>query len=209
MTRPQIDAVVFDIGNVLITWQPEVLYDRWIGEDRRHALFAEVDLHRMNDAVDRGAPFRASVETLAADHPDWADEIRMWHDRWLDMASPVIDRSVRLLRALRARGVPVFALSNFGVDTFAIAEGAYDFLSEFDQRFISGHLEVIKPDAEIYEILERDTGVAPDRLFFTDDRADNIAAAEARGWHGHLFTRPADLAERLVALGLLEPEQAI
>jgi 2-haloacid dehalogenase len=203
-----VDAVIYDIGNVLIEWQPERFYDREIGEARRRALFAEVDLHAMNDAVDRGAPFRETVHATAAAHPAWEAEIRLWHDRWIELASPVIDHSLRLLRALRARGVPVHALSNFGIGSFAHAETVYPFLTEFDRRYISGHMGVTKPDPRIYAMVEEDCGVPPDRLLFVDDRPDNIAAALARGWQAHLFEHPRGWADRLAAEGLLSPAEA-
>lgn len=202
------DAVIFDIGNVLIEWRPERFFDRVIGADRRRALFAEVDLHGMNDLVDRGHDFRDTVYGWSEQYPDWRAEIRMWHDNWLDLATPEIAQSVRILRALRRDGVPVFALTNFGIGTFALAEPAYPFLSEFDRRYISGQMGVIKPEAEIYEMVEADCGIAPERLLFTDDRADNIAAAAARGWQTHLFQSPEGWADCLVAAGLLTREAA-
>ena len=205
---PSIKAVVFDIGNVLIEWQPKRFYDATIGEDRRRAMFAALDLHGMNDGVDRGDNFRDAVTAFAEANPDWRAEILMWHDNWADMASPAIPHSVRLLRALRTAGVPCFALSNFGIQTFEIAETRYDFLQDFDRRYISGHMGVIKPDAEIYRMLEDDCGVAPGHLLFTDDRIDNIRAADRRGWQTHLFDGPAAFAGRLVAEGLLTPDQA-
>ena len=204
----RIQAVVFDIGNVLLEWDPMKLYAAELGRARAEELFDAVDLHGMNVAVDLGADFREAVHALAAEHPEWGDAVLLWHDRWLEMATPAIDRSVRLLRALRSKGVPVFALSNFGVATFEIAEAAYPFLAEFDQRFISGHMEVMKPDAEIYAALERDTGVAPAGLLFADDRPENIEAAEARGWQGHLFEHADGWAARLVAEGLLTEAEA-
>ena len=205
---PTVKAVVFDIGNVLIAWQPERFYDARVGEARRREMFATLDLHGMNDGVDRGDHFHDAVTGFAAANPDWHSEIMMWHDNWADMASPAIDHSVRLLRALRAEGVPCLALSNFGIQTFEIAETRYNFLHEFDQRYISGHLGVIKPDAEIYARLEADCGVAPGNLLFTDDRIDNIRAADRRGWQTHLFDGPRAFAGRLIAEGLLTPEQA-
>ncbi|MGR3631776.1 MAG: HAD family hydrolase [Limimaricola soesokkakensis] len=203
-----IDAVVFDIGNVLIEWNPERVYDAVIGPERRAELFAEVDLHGMNERVDLGESFHGQVSALAEAHPERAAEIMLWHDRWIEMASPEIPHSGRLLRALKARGVPVFALSNFGVETFEIARAHYPVFAKFDALFVSGHLRMAKPDAPIYERLERDTGVAPERLLFTDDRADNIAAAHARGWQTHHFTGPEGLADRLVAEGLLSEAEA-
>lgn len=206
MAPPQ--AVVFDIGNVLIEWQPERFYDRVIGEDRRRAMFAAIDLHGMNDGVDRGAHFQDTIYAAAALHPEWRAEIRMWHDHWIEMASPAIDHSVRLLRALRAVNVPVFALSNFGIQSFALACVHYPFLADFDRRYVSGHMGVIKPDPEIYRMVEADCALPPDALLFTDDRQDNVDVARARGWRTHLFEGASGWADRLVAEGLLNREQA-
>ena len=203
-----IKAVVFDIGNVLIEWQPERFYDAAIGEARRKQMFAAVDLHGMNELVDLGHPFTQTIYDTAETYPDWRDEIRMWHDRWIEMANPVIDRSVRLMKALRAKGVPVFSLTNFGVESYDYAATHYGFLRDFDRDFISGHLKVTKPSAEIYRIVEDRSGLSGSELIFADDRSDNIAAADARGWHTHLFEGPAGWADRLVAEGLLTPEEA-
>ena len=203
-----IDAVIFDIGNVLIEWQPERFYDRVIGEARRREMFAEVDLHGMNDRVDLGEDFTQTIYDCADANPKWRDEIRMWHDHWIELAQPAIPHSVKLLRTLRAKGVPVYALTNFGIGSFDYAKTQYDFLDEFDRAYVSGHMKVIKPDPKIYQMVEEDCGVPPDRLLFADDRADNIAAAEARGWNGHLFEGPQGWAERLVTEGLLTAEEA-
>lgn len=202
------DAVVFDIGRVLIHWDPEGFYDREIGPDARARLFAEVDLHGTNLAIDGGAPFRGSILALAGRHPGWAREIRWWHDRWIELARPEIPQSVRLMRALRRRGVPVFALTNFGAESFAAATRHYPFFAEFDRAFVSGRLRVLKPDPAIYAVVEAACAIAPDRLFFTDDNARNIAAAAARAWQVHLFDGPQGLAARLVAMGLLAGDEA-
>lgn len=202
------EAVIFDIGNVLTRWQPEAFYDRVIGEDRRRALFAAVDLHHMNDLIDEGALFRETIYDWAERHPEWAPEVRMWYDRWIELASPRIDGSIRLQRALRAKGVPVFALTNFGRDSFAEAVPKMDFLQDFDRRYVSGEMGVIKPDPRIYAMVEQDCGIAPDRLIFTDDRADNITAAARRGWRTHQFETWQGWARRLVAEGLLTDQEA-
>ena len=203
-----VHAVIFDIGNVLIEWQPERFYDSVIGADRRKAMFDEIDLHGINDQVDRGRNFRDTIYAAAEANPKWQSEVQMWHDRWIEMAAPAIDHSVRLLRALRAAGVPVFALTNFGIQTFDIAEPVYPFLGEFDRRYISGHMQVVKPDMQIYEMVEADCGLDPSGLLFTDDRAENIQAAADRGWQTHLFENPQGWADRLVAAGLLTFEVA-
>ena len=201
-------AVIFDIGNVLTCWQPEAFYDRVIGPDRRRALFAAVDLHAMNDLVDAGGLFRETIYDWADRIPDWAPEIRMWYDRWVELASPRIEGSIALLRALRAKGVPVFSLTNFGSYSYEEARAKMDFLSEFDREYVSGRMGVIKPDARIYEMVEADCGIAPDRLLFTDDKAENITAAARRGWRTHQFETWQGFARRLVAEGLLTKGEA-
>lgn len=203
-----VKAVIFDIGNVLIEWQPERFYDATIGEGARRAMFAAVDLHAMNDRVDSGGDFAGEIASTARLFPDHAEAILMWHRHWLDMARPEIPHSVRLLRALRARGVPVFALSNFGLEPFAMARATYPFLDEFDQLYLSGALGVTKPAPRIYELLEARCGIPADSLLFTDDRAENIAAAAARGWQTHLFDGPEGWAARLIAADLLTESEA-
>lgn len=203
-----IQAVIFDIGNVLIEWQPERFYDRVIGRERRQAMFAAIDLHGMNDRVDRGENFHDVIRAQAAAQPEWHAEIMLWHDRWIEMAAPAIDHSVRLLRALRGKGIPVFALTNFGVQTFEIGEAEYPFLMEFNRRYISGHMGVIKPDALIYQMVEDDCELPTESLLFADDRVDNIDAAAQRGWQTHLFEHPQGWADRLVAENLLTPQEA-
>ena len=206
---PPIKAVVFDIGNVLIEWKPERFYDATIGEERRRAMFATVDLHGMNDLVDRGEDFTDTIYKWAEKYPDWRNEIRMWHDNWLELATPQIPYSVRLMRALQAKGVSCFILSNIGVRTWEIAVEAYPFLAEFDRAYVSGQMRMAKPDDEIYAEVERDCGIAPGQLIFADDRQDNIDTAAGRGWQTHLFEGPQGWADRLVAEGLLSAEEAV
>lgn len=203
-----VEAVIFDIGNVLIEWQPERYYDQIMPRAEREAMFAEIDLHGMNDIIDRGGPFRETIYDWAERYPRWRDKIRLWHDDWIQMAAPVIPRSLRLMQALQARGVPVFSLTNFGIGSFDYACTHYPFLRDFDRPFISGHMGVIKPEARIYEMVEQASGMAGAQLLFTDDRADNIAAAHLRGWKTHLFEGPAGWAARLVAEGLLTDAEA-
>ena len=196
-------AVIFDIGNVLTRWQPEAFYDRVIGPDRRRALFAAVDLHAMNDVVDSGGLFRETIYNWADRTPEWAAEIRMWYDRWIELASPRIEGSIALLRALRRNGVPVYSLTNFGRYSYEEARGKMDFLSEFDREYVSGRMGVIKPAPRIYEMVEQDCGIAPNLLLFTDDKAENITAAARRGWRTHQFETWQGWAQRLVAEGLM------
>ncbi len=203
------EAVVFDIGNVLIEWHPEQFYDGMIGPEKRRAMFDAVDLHAINERVDMGENFRDVIYTAAELYPEWRAEIRMWHDCWIKMASPVIHHSVRLMTNLQAIGVPVFSLTNFGIETYDLAITHYPFFANFDRDFISGHMRMVKPNPLIYQTLEEVSGITPEALLFTDDRAENIAAAAQRGWQTHLFEGPQGWADRLVEAGLLTKDQAI
>ncbi|SEK57094.1 2-haloacid dehalogenase [Roseovarius nanhaiticus] len=201
-------AVIFDIGNVLIAWQPERYFDRLCGASRRRAMFGSVDIHAMMNRIDAGADFGAEAARMAAVHPDFASELMHFRDHWCDIAQPAIPHSVRLMTALRARGVPVYALSNFGAGNFPLSAAQFPFLRQFDRAYISGRMGLIKPDPAIYAAVEADCGLLPEALFFTDDRAENIEAAAARGWQVHLFEQPEGLARALVTKGLLTPQEA-
>jgi len=205
---PCVRAVIFDIGNVLIAWNPEAYYDRIVGRDRRIAFFDQIAFFDLMNQMDAGAPFAETIEDWALANPEWGAELRMLRDNWCDVAQPAIDHSVRLLAALRARETPVFALTNFGSQNFPLSVAQFPFLGTFDRTYVSGDMGLIKPDPAIYAAVEADCGLPPQSLLFADDRAENIAAARARGWQGHLFEHPQGWADRLVAAGLLSAEEA-
>lgn len=202
------EAVVLDIGNVLIEWNPEAFYDTRLGPDQRRRFMHETNIHAMNLEVDRGADLFAATTQLAAQYPHWADEIMQWHDNWLAFVPGPIERSVRLMQALQHKGIPVFALSNFGHTPFDIACTAHPFLQAFDRSYISARLGLIKPDAGIYQALEADCTFDTRALLFTDDRPENIEAAKRRGWQTHLFDGPDGWAHTLVQAGLLSETEA-
>jgi 2-haloacid dehalogenase len=205
MPDPSPSAVVFDVGNVLIPWDPERLYGRLIPDPAARARFlSDICPPEWNAAFDRGAPMPEGVEAHAARHPAHAGLIRAWWARWPEMLGPPVAGSVACLRALKARGVPVFGLTNFAAETWEIARAAHPFLDAFDLCVVSARERRIKPEPEIYAALEARAGLPPEALFFVDDRPENVAAAEARGWRGHLFEGPERLAAALAALGLLD-----
>lgn len=203
-----INAVLFDIGNVLVGWNPFAVYDALIGPDRRRAFFDAVPMFQENERIDLGDDFTEVVQSIAQRYPEWSTEIEIWQTQWADMVSPSIDHSVRLLRALRTKGIPVYALSNFGDQTFDFAQNRYPFLREFDHAYISGRLKMVKPYADIYAHVETHCGFAPNTLLFTDDLPANIETASSRGWQTHLFTGPQGWANCLISHGLLSESEA-
>jgi 2-haloacid dehalogenase len=196
--------VVFDIGNVLLRWDPRNLYRNVFDDEERMERFLAtalaMDFVSHTDAVE---DFGAAVAKRAMSFPEFAKETLMFHERWTETLGEPIDENVALLRRLRASGKPVYALSNFAHETFALAERKHDFLSEFDDRVISGHVGFVKPDAGIYEILFKRAGRKPSELLFIDDSPANVRASEALGMPAIHYRPGVDLESELVARGAL------
>jgi 2-haloacid dehalogenase len=206
MARPT--AMVFDIGEVLVRWDPVRVYARLIPDDAERArFFAEIMPPEVNASFDRGVPMPQGLEEHAARHPAHAGLIRAWWTEWTETFGPAVDGSVACLRALKAKGTPVYGLTNFAAETFPIAQKKFPFLTEFDVCVVSAHERVNKPEPAIYAALEARVPEPPEALFFADDKAENVAAAVARGWRGHHFTGPEGLQAALVEAGLLTADE--
>lgn len=198
-----VEAVVWDIGNVFAIWDPVSYYERRLGAEGCARFFAESGIEAVNVELDLGAPARQTLEAHAALHPDWADEIRLWFDDWGEMFRAPVPGMAELFAEVKATGVRMLALSNFGGETFEIAKEMHPVLAGFDEAYVSAHLSCIKPDPAIYAALENGSGLSGAALIFVDDKAENIAAAEARGWKGHVFDGANGWRARLGAEGVL------
>ena len=196
--------VVFDIGNVLLRWNPRNLYRKAFDDEARMERFLSTALAMDFVAHTDTAPdFAAAVEARAKAFPEFADELRLFHERWIETLGGPIDENVALLRRLKAAGRPVHALSNFAADKFALARELHDFLDAFDVAVISGHVGAVKPEARIYEILFERAGATPRELLFIDDLAANVRAAEALGMPTIHLRPGVDLERELKARGAL------
>ena len=200
-----VHAVVFDVGNVLVDWDPRFLYERLIEDDRAlDAFLRDVVTHDWHFQHDAGRSFAETSAELSARFPDQADLIAQWGPRFNDSNRSTIPGMPELVAELDAAGVPLFAITNFSGEFFPPFREKYpDLFAPFRDIVVSGDERVMKPDPRIYAIaLERFGLAGPDGLF-VDDRAENIAGAEAAGLRGHLFRDAATLRAELVALGLL------
>ena len=196
--------VVFDIGNVLLRWNPRNLYRKAFDDEERMERFLATALSmEFVSHTDIVEDFGAAVAARAKAFPEFADELRLFRERWIETIGGPIEENVALLRRLRAAGQPVYALSNFAHETFALVERQYDFLSEFDGRVISGHVGVVKPDPRIYKILFERAGRPPSELLFIDDSAANVRASEALGMPAIHFRPGIDLEAELIARGAM------
>ena len=201
-----IDAVVFDLGAVLIDWNPRYLYRRLFDGDEvaMERFLTEVCTPEWNRRQDAGRTWAEAVESLVAEHPDQADLIRAYRSSWLEMLGGSIDGTVAIFDELRARGVPLFALSNWSTETWPMAVERFPFLGGFTDILISGEAGVAKPDPRIYRILIERDRLDPARTVFIDDVPANVEGARAAGFVGIVFTDPDSLRRELVGLGLLD-----
>lgn len=201
-----IDVVVFDIGNVLIRWDPRLLYRPLFDENEAlmEDFLSSVCTHDWNQEMDRGMSFAEGVARLTAERPDCAELIRIYDECWQQMVPGAIDGTVELLERLKARGVPLYALTNFSAEKFAETLERFDFLKLFDGIVVSAHERLIKPDPRFYRVLFERHRIAPERAVFIDDLPANIEVARSLGMTGWVFDGPEPLERRLVEAGLLE-----
>ena len=201
-----VEAVVFDLGGVLIDWDPRYLYRRLLdGDTAVEAFLAEVGFARWNHAVDAGErTWAEAVAELAAVHPHHRELIEAYPERFGETLGGPIEDAVQVLRELHDGGIRLVALTNWSVETFPVARARFDFLELFDGIVVSGEEGVAKPDPAIFAILLRRHLLEPARTAYVDDRLDNVEAARAAGLHGLLFTDASALRRDLSRLGLLD-----
>jgi 2-haloacid dehalogenase len=197
-------AVVFDIGRVLFEWQLGALFGKLI-EDRQELdwFLANVVTEEWHFEHDRGRALAEMIPERIALFPQYEAHIRAYATRFNETIPGPVEGSHALVERLAARGVPLFCLTNFGDEFFAAFRPTQPIFDLFESIIVSGEEKVAKPDPRIYQIVEERSGRSGCELFFTDDNAANIAAAQARGWDAHLFTDSKSLEAQLVQAGLL------
>ena len=205
MNNTPVTAVVFDIGAVLVDWNPEYLYAKVIPDpDERRWFLSEVCTPEWNFAMDAGTSVSEEVAKLAAERPEYADLINPWWDRWHEMLGDEIPGTRTIAEELKRSGKPVYALTNWNAQTWEIGVAVFPFLGEvFDGVVVSGQEGVTKPDPRIFEILSNRYELDPAATVFIDDSPRNIAAAAALGYRAHLFTSASELEAWLKAIDVL------
>lgn len=195
----QINTIIFDLGGVLIDWNPEYVFREVIpDDDRRNYFFQHICTHDWNIEQDAGRPLAVATEMLVREFPDWETEIRTYYDRWEDMLGGPIHDTVDILRSLRdQKKHRLLALTNWSGETFPVALGLYDFLHWFEGIVVSGDEGTRKPFPDIYQLLLDRYGVTPQHAVFIDDNLHNVRAAEDHGIHGIHFQSPEHLLETL------------
>ena len=200
----EITTVVFDLGGVLIDWNPRHLYRKVFGDDvaAMESFLAEVCTPEWNASLDAGGSFADAVATLVAAHPEQAELIAMYHSRWPEMLGEAFAATVEILNEVRRAGYRTYALSNWSAETFPITRPHFPFLDEMDGILISGEVGVGKPDAAIFREFIARFGIEPDRTVYIDDWDLNVATASGLGLVAIQFVGAAQLRAELRRLGV-------
>jgi 2-haloacid dehalogenase len=201
----KINAVVFDLGGVLIDWNPRHLYRRLFADaDEMEEFLATICTDEWHREHDLGADIKESCEGLASLHPDHRDMIMAWAEHGEEMAAGQLDQNVGVLSELRVAGVRCYALSNMEPEAFTIRYERFPFMKWFDGYVVSGIEGIAKPDLRIFEILLERYGLQPVSTVFVDDSKRNIDAARALGFNVVHYTSTQRLRRELRALGTTE-----
>ncbi len=203
--RRSRSVVVFDLGGVLLNWDPRHLYRKlFAGDDAAmEAFLRDVCTEAWNECQDAGRTFAEAAAELLPAHADKAHLIHAFGARFDEMIPGAIDGTVDIVRALKRSRVPVYALTNWSAETFPSQRARFDFLAEFDGIVVSGEEGVIKPDVRLFRILLDRYSIDPHAAVFIDDNPANASAAATLGIHGIHFRSPELLRRELEALGLL------
>jgi 2-haloacid dehalogenase len=199
-----IETVVFDLGGVLIDWNPRYLYRKiFTREDDVDHFLAEICTRDWHEQQDAGQSTAQATRDLTARHPTYRAEIEAFYGRFDEMLGGPLADSVSVLQDLKRQGTPLFALSNWPAETFPAAQSPYEFLEWFDGIVVSGREGVKKPDRRLFDILYTRHTVVPTATLFIDDVAHNVTAAQALGFHTHHFRDAAGLRAELEGHDLL------
>ena len=197
-------AVIFDIGGVLIDWNPKYLYSKLLADEAAiDAFLTEIGFNAWNLALDAGGRWEAAIGDLVARFPHHKELIEAAHLRWHEMLSSEIPGTVAVLERLSAAGVPLYAITNYSSEKFIETRERFAFLALFRDIVVSGDEKLLKPEAAIFRLCLDRNGLNADDCVFIDDVAHNIAGAKAAGIDAILFQSPEQLDRDLKTRGLL------
>ena len=194
-----IKTIVFDLGGVLIDWNPRYVYRDVFDTEAEIDLFlTHITTMEWNVAQDAGRTLKLATQVLTRKHPEWAEEIKLYYDRWPDMLGGAIEGTVDILREIvDSKKYRVLALTNWSAETFPVAQKRYEFLGWFEGIVVSGEEKCRKPFPEIYKILFDRHNINPEEAIFIDDNPENVRASKELGMDAILFKSPKQLRSTL------------
>jgi 2-haloacid dehalogenase len=205
MPSTKIDAIIFDLGGVLIDWNPNYVFDKLFTDpEKKKYFFENVCTPDWNEQQDAGRTVKEATEDLLEKHPDWKEYINAYYGRWEEMLGGPIQGTVEIFKQLKESGnYKIYALTNWSAELFPIALNRYEFLHWFDGRVVSGEEKMRKPFPEFYQLILNRFQLTPEETLFIDDSARNTNAAKEHGLSTLLFRSPEQLKEELVRMKIL------
>src|SRR5688500_12807661 len=201
----KIESVIFDLGGVLIDWNPDYVYRTIFNDETKmREFYNEICTSEWNEEQDAGRGLKEATEELVARYPKEERNIRAYYDRWEEMLKGEIEGTVKVLEKIKEKKeVKLYALTNWSAETFPVALRRFEFLQWFDGKLVSGEERMRKPFTEIYELLLKRFEINPDTAVYIDDNERNLKAPREMGIHSILFKSPSQLEEELKELGVL------
>ena len=199
-----IKNIVFDLGGVLVDWNPRYMYQKIFDTEEEVNWFLDnICTSEWNAQQDAGRTIVEATEMLVLQHPELEQEIRAYYERWTEMFSGHIDGTLEILKKLKAdENYRLLALSNWSGETFPTARRIFNFFNWFEGVVVSGDERMIKPDHRIYKVLFDRYQLNPEESLFIDDTLPNITAARELGMNGIHFSSPEQLARQMTELGI-------
>ncbi|MEM1326325.1 MAG: HAD family phosphatase [Bacteroidota bacterium] len=199
-----IETIVFDLGGVLIDWNPRYVYRQLFDDEAKMEYFLEhITTSDWNEEQDAGRPLAEATELLVKQHPEWEEMIRAYYGRWEEMLGGVIEGTRNILKQIKeSKKYRLYALTNWSAETFPVALERYDFLQWFEDILVSGEEKMRKPQPEFYQLMLDRFKVNPATTIFIDDNLRNAEAARAMGIYTIHFQSPAQLKKELTEISI-------
>jgi 2-haloacid dehalogenase len=201
---PPLPAIIFDLGGVLIDWNPYYLYRNLFDDDGAITRFLdEVNFKAWNLRLDEGLPFAEAVAELSARFPQYAGLIQAYDQRWEESLGGPIRATIDILYGLKQKGYHLYGLSNWSLEKFALTRPRYAFFDCFDDLLVSGEARLVKPDPRIYTLFLKRIGRNASECLYIDDSEENAKMAQRLGIQTILFQSPEQLKGELIRRGML------
>ena len=199
-------TIIWDLGGVLIDWNPSYLFEKLIKDESQRKFFLEnICTPDWNEEQDGGRTIKEATETLSAEHPEWKEMIEAYYGRWTEMLGGAIKETVDVFEDLKnSDSFKFYALTNWSAELFPIALERYHFLHWFDGRVVSGEEKMRKPFPQFYQLLLDRFNLQPEECLFIDDNLRNVKAAVTAGIPSIQFTSASKLRKDLEERGLLK-----
>jgi 2-haloacid dehalogenase len=203
MSASNIDTVIFDLGNVLIPFNPRWLFRKMLPDEASiDTFFTETAFDAWNLQMDAGLPFVEGIASHSHKFPHYRSLFEAFFERWHETVGEPIAESIDIFRSLQQHGIHTYALTNFSAETWPLAVARFPFVNDFDGIVVSGIEGLVKPDPAIFRLLMQRHAITPSRAIFIDDRLENVEAARDLGLHGIQFVEPVAMRLALHELGL-------